>query len=139
MLSNNTMLTRCYFASAPKDTIGKFNLDTYSYNTHSSGLEQPHLSSKQGCQIQTLKPWIDGRVMPTKDTLGHLQKSWLVYPSNLSEEHLTPFNNTYRHYMYFDSNTQQLVFSHYATSEYSHVIFITLALCISPQLQHLPP
>lgn len=52
------------------------------------GLEQPQLPSKQGCQIQhTLTLWVDGRVMPTKDTLGHLQKSWPVYPSNLSKEH----------------------------------------------------
>ena len=71
-----------------------------------SGLEQPHLPSKLVYQMHTLKPWVDGRVMRTKDTSGHLQKSWLVYPSNLSEQRLTPSNNKYRHHMYFASNIQ---------------------------------
>ena len=73
-----------------------------------SGLEQPHLPTKQGCQIHPLeKHWVDGRVMPIKDTLGHLQKNWPVYPSNLSKEHLTPpITHTYIHHMYFDCNTQ---------------------------------
>ena len=34
VLSDNTMLTRHYVASALKDTISKLNLDTHSYNTH---------------------------------------------------------------------------------------------------------
>ena len=60
VLSDNTMLTRHYFASALKDTIGKLNLDTHSYNTHSFRIGAATSAKQAGISdthIKTLGRW----------------------------------------------------------------------------------
>ena len=60
LLSDNTMLTRRYFASALKDTIGKLNLDTHSYNTHSFRIGAATSAKQAGVSdvhIKTLGRW----------------------------------------------------------------------------------
>ena len=60
VLSDNTMLTRRYFASALKDTIGKLNLDTHSYNTQSFRIGAATSAKQAGISdthIKTLGRW----------------------------------------------------------------------------------
>ena len=60
LLSDNTMLTRHYFASALKDTIGKLNIDTHTYNTHSFRIGADTSAKQAGVSdthIKTLGRW----------------------------------------------------------------------------------
>ena len=60
ILSDNRVLTRCYSASALKDTISKLKLDTHFYNTHSFRIGAA-TSAKQArvsdTHIKTLGRW----------------------------------------------------------------------------------
>ena len=60
VLSDNTMLTRHYFSSVLKDTIGKLNLDTHSYKTHSFRIGAATTAKQAGVSdthIKSLGRW----------------------------------------------------------------------------------
>ena len=60
VLSDNTMLTRHYFASVLKDTIDKLNSDIHSYNTHSFRVGAATAAKQAGVSdihIKTLGRW----------------------------------------------------------------------------------
>ena len=57
VLSDNMMLTGCHFASALKDTVGKLNLDTHSYITHSLRIGAATSAKLSDICIKTLYRW----------------------------------------------------------------------------------